>query len=898
MAVSADEQIYPESGRHQTRSASGAAKKFLARWPGGVVWFITAICCMLPLFWMLGTLATEEHAWDALKPFGFHAALLGRTLLYNGVVALLAMLISLPVASVIGRGRGVKLAVVTFVLPAALLLPSIVYSYGWMQVLRLGDDFFLHHQSFAQLLHHLGIGHIPDETIGIVRLYPSPASAGDVLRCTWTLATWLWPIPAAIIGLSWRRLDFDLQQQALLDGGYWRITMRQLAAPAMAALATTAVLAMQEFAVYEPTGISVVATEVRMVFESGQPGALTGAMPNFTGQFSAFPLSSQRANSAAALVTATPLLVVMAILALLVRSLLKRTDSSERIESGSVPSVLAAGWKSYLLVAVILLIVLVIPMAALVASIKRAFDAGRIWRTFSLPVLGTLAVAGAAALIAAGVSACGMIRRARGPLILGLCTFLIGGQMLAIAMIRLYNQPADSIAYFATHAVYNGPAIVVMAYLARFGWLAVWASAWTWSPRWRELRELAAIDGASGLQTAWQVIGPLAWPLLLAAGVLIMLLAMTEVSATILLNPVRPKMFVSELMTWVHTLRSDDMLEGSLLLATIVIALSLIGIVLVAILRKRWMGGAAGRVSRLLIGGLLILQLTGCKKSAEPEAIWLETGAGEGQVVYPRAVCYDKSDDSFYVCDRLARIQHLDKSGKFISGFRMPAWSQGKPVGMSVGSDGNLWVPDTHYSRIIVMSPKGDVIKQFGKQGKGPGEFIYPSDIAFDSKGRVYISEFGDNDRVQVFDKDLNFLHAFGTFGDGDGQFSRPQSLLILNENGVEMLYVTDACNHRISVWTIDGRFVRNMGRIGSGLGEFRFPYGLDVDSKGRLVVCEFGNNRVQLIDRQTGQGLATWGSAGRDPGQMAYPWGVVVDKHDRVIAVDAGNNRLQVFEF
>ena len=29
------------------------------------------------------------------------------------------------------------------------------------------------------------------------------------------------------------------------------------------------VLASQEFAVYEPTGISVVATEVRMVFETG-----------------------------------------------------------------------------------------------------------------------------------------------------------------------------------------------------------------------------------------------------------------------------------------------------------------------------------------------------------------------------------------------------------------------------------------------------------------------------------------------------------------------------------------------------------------------------------------------------------------------------------------------------
>jgi len=63
-------------------------------------------------------------------------------------------------------------------------------------------------------------------------------------------------------------------------------------------------------------------------------------------------------------------------------------------------------------------------------------------------------------------------------------------------------------------------------------------------------------------------------------------------------------------------------------------------------------------------------------------------------------------------------------------------------------------------------------------------------------------------------------------------------------------------------------------------------------------VVCEFGNNRVQLVDKQTGRGLKTWGSPGRGPGELAYPWAVAVDKRDRVVVVDAGNNRLQVFEF
>jgi DNA-binding beta-propeller fold protein YncE len=70
------------------------------------------------------------------------------------------------------------------------------------------------------------------------------------------------------------------------------------------------------------------------------------------------------------------------------------------------------------------------------------------------------------------------------------------------------------------------------------------------------------------------------------------------------------------------------------------------------------------------------------------------------------------------------------------------------------------------------------------------------------------------------------------------------------------------------------------------------------MDHEGHLIVCEFGNNRVQMIDKESGKGIKTWGSGGHDPGQLAYPWAVAIDKRDRIVAVDAGNNRLQVFEF
>jgi DNA-binding beta-propeller fold protein YncE len=372
-----------------------------------------------------------------------------------------------------------------------------------------------------------------------------------------------------------------------------------------------------------------------------------------------------------------------------------------------------------------------------------------------------------------------------------------------------------------------------------------------------------------------------------------MLLSMTEVPATVLLNPLRPQVFVPQLMTWVHTIRTDDMLEGSLLLAAIVVMLASVVTLGVWLTGRRAPLRVAAKPVLVLAIALL---LVGCSKGEKPEAVWMETGAGEGQVVYPRGICYAKSDDTYFVVDRLARIQHIDHDGKFIFGWRLKEFSQGKPVNLTFGPDGNLWVPDTHYSRVQVFDPRtGKLVKKFGEHGRGPGQFIFPCSIAFDARGRIFVSEFGDNDRIQVFDpKDLKLLYSFGHFGAGPGEFSRPQSMLIDGET----LYVTDACNHRIQVFTTDGRFVRSMGKIGSGPGEFRFPYGLDMDSKGRLVVCEFGNNRVQLIDKQTGRSLGAWGTGGREVGQLAYPWGVAVDKDDRVVAVDAGNNRLQVFSF
>lgn len=305
------------------------------------------------------------------------------------------------------------------------------------------------------------------------------------------------------------------------------------------------------------------------------------------------------------------------------------------------------------------------------------------------------------------------------------------------------------------------------------------------------------------------------------------------------------------------------------------------------------------KVVRGSIGGLAVLIAAvvgvGCRPSADQspavvEAVWLETGTGPGQTVYPRAIAFDRERGWFYVVDRQGRVQRLDREGKYLSGWVMPNVLLGKPVGMSICPDGNLYVADTHYHRVMVYTPNGAEVRRWGREGNGRGEFVYPTDVAFHG-GRVFVSEYGDHDRVQVFTMAGDFLYEFGRFGAGRGEFSRPQSMVICGDE----VFIADACNHRIQVFGVGGEFRRTLGGVGDGPGRMRFPYGLVADAGGKLIVTEFGNNRIQRIDPATGEGLGTWGVGGRGPGELAFPWSAEVDGVGRVVIVDSGNNRLLV---
>lgn len=382
---------------------------------------------------------------------------------------------------------------------------------------------------------------------------------------------------------------------------------------------------------------------------------------------------------------------------------------------------------------------------------------------------------------------------------------------------------------------------------------------------------------------------------------------------------------------------------------------------------------------------MLVVGLAGCSREApkggplEVVVGFGESGNAPGQFGYPRAIDHDNSGgvETIWVIDKLARVQRLDaKSGRALEAWRMPKFDKGKPTGVTVWEGGGgevaskrasqhasegdgkvgqplLFVVDTHEHRIMAFAIRAvpaegetltdlpPVVATFGSYGEGDGQMVYPTDVCVvptaDGSGieKVFVSEYGGNDRVSIWMPDPSqmegqgvgetsatdspsaqpsgtptpdlshgegryarwkFVRSFGTFGDSPSkelvQFSRPQTMSLTDDGS--QLIISDACNHRIGVFTLEGELVRWIATRGPGKepGQVSYPYAIVPLGDGTIMVAEFGNNRLQRLDLATGDSLGLFGQAGRAKGQLSTPWSMT-RVGDLLYVLDSGNSRV-----
>jgi sugar lactone lactonase YvrE len=158
-----------------------------------------------------------------------------------------------------------------------------------------------------------------------------------------------------------------------------------------------------------------------------------------------------------------------------------------------------------------------------------------------------------------------------------------------------------------------------------------------------------------------------------------------------------------------------------------------------------------------------------------------------------------------------------------------------------------LLVADCGLHQVLALDGEGRLLARVGSRGVALGQFNYPTNVAVDSVGRVFVSDTL-NFRVQVFDSQYQPLRQIGRQGDMPGYFAQPKGLALDSENH---LYVIDAQFEAVQVFDTDGRLLLNFGEEGHGPGQFWLPAGMAIDSNDRIWIADSYNQRVQVLEYQ-----------------------------------------------
>ena len=461
--------------------------------------------------------------------------------------------------------------------------------------------------------------------------------------------------------------------------------------------------------------------------------------------------------------------------------------------------------------------------------------------------------------------------------------FLAPGVLLGIALIYALNRPPLT-------AFYQSVGIVLVAYLIRFLALAWTSARVAHSAVDRSLIEAVNLLGAN----RWQQFRLAEWPqskwMLLGGAYVLYLLCLWEVETLLLIVPPGRETLALRIFNMLHYGHAGQV--DALCVWLLIIALA--PIVFYA---------AVTHLKRLVIPATALLLVTGCSQTSE-HALHIRSklftgvevigtrGTGAGQFNKPRALAVDR-DDNLYVVDLTGRIQKFSPHGQYLLSWQMPETDIGKPKGMIKDCDGNVIVIEPHYSRLNHFDAQGKLVAQWGENGTNVSKLQFPRAAAINSRGEIYVSEYGLVERIQRFaHHGTNFIQAFGSPGTAIGQLNRAEGLGI---DANDRVYVADSCNHRIQIFSRDGHFLSAFGRAGSAPGEMSYPYDVRIDAEGNRFVCEFGNSRVQIFDAE-GRTIEILGGAGAEPGQMNNPWSIALDSRGNLYVADSANHRVQKF--
>ncbi len=138
----------------------------------------------------------------------------------------------------------------------------------------------------------------------------------------------------------------------------------------------------------------------------------------------------------------------------------------------------------------------------------------------------------------------------------------------------------------------------------------------------------------------------------------------------------------------------------------------------------------------------------------------------------------------------------------------------------------------------------------------------------------------------------LSYATKFGEVGSEAGKLKSPWGVAVNSEG---KLWVVDRANNRVEEFSSAGSYIAKFGEAGSGNGQLKEPEGIALDSSGHVWVADTGNNRLEEFS-SSGAYMTTVGSLGTEAGKLKAPAAIAFDAKGNIWVADTGNNRVEKF--